>query len=93
MFSVLTAVAVYMGAKALAEKGLAPEWVIIIPILRMIQSIGFFIWKIVLQSWAATIGDYLVVFFFMGVYVVWMITGAMKLKKIAADSAEKEGLE
>ncbi|MBE6610215.1 MAG: hypothetical protein E7634_06070 [Ruminococcaceae bacterium] len=90
VFTVLTAVAVYMGAKALSEKGLAPKWTVIIPILRIIQSAGFFVWKIVLQSWAATIGDYLVVFFFMGVYTFWMIVGAMRIKKLAAANAEKE---
>ena len=90
VFAVLTAVAVYLSAKALADKGLVSKLVVAIPVLKIIQSVAFFIWKMVFQSWAATIGDYLAVFFFMGVYTVWMIRGAMKLKKTASANEEKE---
>ena len=90
VFTVLTAVAVYLSAKALADKGLVSKLVVAIPVLKIIQSVAFFIWKMVFQSWTATIGDYLAVFFFMGVYTVWMIRGAMKLKKTASANEEKE---
>ena len=61
-----------------------------IPIIKIVQSVVFFIWKIAFQSWAATIGDYAVIFFFMLVYVIWMVTGAMKIKKNAIANEEEQ---
>jgi len=91
VFTVLTAAAVYIGAKALVERGMVRKLVLAVPILKILQSAAFFLWKIIFQSWAATIGDYIVIFFFMSVYVIWMIMGAIALKKTAvADVAEKE---
>lgn len=90
IFTVITAVAVFIGAKALFERGMVRKWVLAIPILKITQSVAFFVWKFVFQSWAATIGDYLVIFFFMGVYVIWMIKGAIALKKSAATNAEED---
>jgi hypothetical protein len=90
VFTVLTSAAVFICAKGFFERGMAGKWVLAIPIIKIVQSVAFFIWKMVFQSWAATIGDYAVIFFFMGVYTVWMIRGAMKLKKTASANAEKE---
>lgn len=90
VFTVLTSAAVFICAKGFFERGMAGKWVLAIPIIKIAQSVAFFIWKMVFQSWAATIGDYAVIFFFMGVYVIWMVTGAMKLKKTASANAEKE---
>ena len=60
----------------------------LIPILKIVQSVGFFIGKMVFQSWAATIGDYIVVFIFMSIYVFWLVAGNMKIKKRAEFESE-----
>ena len=83
VFTVLIAAAVYIAAKDLADNGLVGKWVKVIPIVKIVQSVVFFVLKMVFQSWAATIGDYIVVFIFMSIYVVWLVAGNMKIKKRA----------